>query len=652
MANITLTLPDGATREVPAGTTALDVARSISERLAKKALAAKVDGRVIDLSRPLVADAKLEIILEGTPDGLEVQRHSTAHIMASVVQKLFPGTKVTIGPTVEHGFYYDFDPPAPFAPGDLERIEAAMRDVVRANHSFVRKEVSRDDAIALFRDLGETYKVEIISAIPATDKITLYQHGDWVDLCRGPHIPATGRAGAFKLDRVAGAYWRGDERNKMLQRIYGLCFGTEKELKEHLARIEEAKKRDHRRVGKDLDLFSMDEDVGGGLVLWHPKGARIRLLVEDFWREEHLASGYEVVYSPHIAKVDLWNTSGHTSFYRENMFAGMDVEGQDYLVKPMNCPFHVKIFKSRVRSYRELPLRFAELGTVYRYERSGVLHGLLRVRGFTQDDAHLFCAPDQVKDELASTLQFCLRILKTFGFEDFQVTLSTRPKEFVGDPAVWDTAERYLKEAIEAAGLPFGVDVGGGAFYGPKIDMQIKDVLGRAWQCSTIQLDFSLPERFDLRFSSKGGALERPIMIHRALLGSIERFFGVLIEHYAGALPTWLAPIQARVVTVADRHNEWAAEVQRTLTREGFRADHDDSGEKLGAKIRTAQLEKIPYMLVVGDREVAERAVAPRARSGEDLKTMPLAEFVERLRQESRIPRGGVRGASSGASHP
>jgi threonyl-tRNA synthetase len=643
MANITLTLPDGATREVPAGTTALDVARSISERLAKKALAAKVDGRVIDLSRPLVADAKLEIILEGTPDGLEVQRHSTAHIMASVVQKLFPGTKVTIGPTVEHGFYYDFDPPAPFAPGDLERIEAAMRDVVRANHSFVRKEVSRDDAIALFRDLGETYKVEIISAIPATDKITLYQHGDWVDLCRGPHIPATGRAGAFKLDRVAGAYWRGDERNKMLQRIYGLCFGTDKELKEHLARIEEAKKRDHRRVGKDLDLFSMDEDVGGGLVLWHPKGARIRLLVEDFWREEHLASGYEVVYSPHIAKVDLWNTSGHTSFYKDNMFAGMEVEGHDYLCKPMNCPFHVKIFKSRVRSYRELPLRFAELGTVYRYERSGVLHGLLRVRGFTQDDAHLFCAPDQVKDELASTLQFCLRILKTFGFEDFRVTLSTRPKDFVGAVENWDLAERYLKEAIEAAGLAYTVDAGGGAFYGPKIDMQIKDVLGRAWQCSTIQLDFSLPERFDLRFSSKGGTLERPIMIHRALLGSIERFFGVLLEHYAGALPPWLAPVQARVVTVSERHDAWAAEVQRTLSAEGFRVDRDDSGEKLGAKIRAAQLEKIPYMLVVGDREVAERAVAPRARTGEDLKTMPLERFAERLRDEARIPRGGAR---------
>jgi threonyl-tRNA synthetase len=641
---ISLTLPDGSHREVSRGATGLEIARGISERLAKRALAAKLDGRVIDLSRPIKESASFEVVLEGSEAGLEVMRHSTAHIMASAVQKLFPGTKVTIGPTVENGFYYDFDPPAPFTPEDLQRIEDKMREIVAADAAFVRQEISRDEAVELFRKLGEDYKVEIISAISATETLTLYQHGDWIDLCRGPHLPSTGRAGAFKLTHTAGAYWRGDERNKMLQRIYGVSFAREGELREYLARLEEAKRRDHRRLGKDLELFSLDDEVGGGLVLWHPKGARVRLLIEDFWRQEHLAAGYEMVFSPHIAKVDLWNTSGHTSFYKQNMFAGMDVEGHDYLVKPMNCPFHVKIYRSRVRSYRELPLRWAELGTVYRYERSGVLHGLLRVRGFTQDDAHIFCAPDQVKSELARTLRFCLDLLRAFGFEDYQVTLSTRPQEFVGDPEKWDLAEQYLREAAEAAGLKYTVEVGGGAFYGPKIDLQIKDVLGRAWQCSTIQLDFSLPERFDLRFASPTGTLERPIMIHRALLGSIERFFGVMLEHYAGAFPLWLAPVQARVLTVSERHEAWARSVADRLGAEGFRVECDAGPDKLGAKIRVAQMEKIPYMLIVGEREVEAAGVSPRARSGEDLKTMPLDVFIERFRSEARVPRGGSRG--------
>jgi threonyl-tRNA synthetase len=646
MAEIKITLPDGSQRSVAKGTPALEIARGISERLAKKALAAKINGKVVDLSRPIVEDASFEVVLEGTPDGLEVCRHSTAHIMASAVQKLFPGTKVTIGPTVEHGFYYDFDPPRPFAPEDLERIEAKMREIVAADQPFSRTEVPRDTAIERFREMGEDYKVEIISAIPASETITLYQHGDWIDLCRGPHLPSTGRAGAFKLTHIAGAYWRGDERNKMLQRIYGVSFQSEKDLKEYLAKLEEAKRRDHRRLGKDLDLFSMEEEVGGGLVLWHPRGARVRLIMEDFWREAHLAGGYDLVYTPHIAKVDLWNTSGHTGFYKENMFAGMDVDGQDYLVKPMNCPYHIKIFKGRVRSYRELPLRFAELGTVYRYERSGVLHGLLRVRGFTQDDAHLFCAPDQVKVELGRTLDFCLGVLRTFGFTDYQVTLSTRPEKFVGEPRSWDIAEQYLREIIEEAGLTYNVDAGGGAFYGPKIDMQIKDVLGRAWQCSTIQLDFNLPERFDLRFASKEGTLDRPIMIHRALLGSIERFFGVLLEHYAGALPTWLSAVQARVLTVSERHEVWAREATAALAAQGFRVECDAGPDKLGAKIRNAQLEKIPYMLIVGDREVEAKGVAPRTRAGEDLKTMPLDAFIEHLRKDARIPRGGKRDSS------
>ena len=638
MADLTLTLPDGSTRNLPAGSTALDAARSIAERLAKKALAAKLNGQVVDLSRVLAESGSFEVILEGSPEGLDIVRHSTAHIMASVVQKLFPGTKVTIGPVIENGFFYDFDAPKAFAPEDLPKIEEAMREVIKANAPFVRTEIPRDAALELFRKLGEDYKVELISAIPEDQHISLYAHGDWVDLCRGVHLPSTGRAGAFKLTHVAGAYWRGDERNKMLSRIYGLCFSTEKDLKAHLDRLEEAKKRDHRRLGKDLDLFSIDDQVGAGLVLWHPKGGRIRVIVEDFWRDEHLRGGYDLVYSPHIAKVDLWNTSGHTSFYKDSMFSGMDVDGQEYLAKPMNCPFHVKIFKNKIRSYRDLPLRFAELGTVYRYERSGVLHGLLRVRGFTQDDAHLFCTPENVREELASTLQFCLRILKTFGFEEFSVTLSTRPKEFVGEPAVWDRAEDHLRQAIEAAGLKYTIDEGGGAFYGPKIDMQIKDVLGRAWQCSTIQIDFNLPERFDLRFSAADGTLQRPIMIHRALLGSIERFFGVLLEHYAGALPLWMAPVQARIVTVSDRQGDWSLEVEKRLKAEGLRVERDDSNEKLGAKIRAAQLEKIPYMLVIGDREAEARAVAPRTRTGEDLKTMPLEQFIALIRKEAAIP--------------
>jgi threonyl-tRNA synthetase len=641
---VRITLPDGSHREVPRGAKAAEIARAISDRLAKRAVAARVDGRLTDLSRPVDGDCTFELILADSEDGVEVMRHSTAHIMASAVQKLFPGTKVTIGPTVENGFYYDFDPPRPFSPEDLAAIESKMREIVAEDVAFVRSEVPRDEAIRLFTEMGEDYKVEIISAIPSGEPITLYRHGDWIDLCRGPHLPSTGRAGAFKLTHIAGAYWRGDERNKMLQRIYGVCFPSEKELEAHLQRLEEAKKRDHRRLGVDLDLYSMDDVVGGGLVLWHPKGARVRLVIEDFWREEHLRGGYELVYSPHIARVDLWNQSGHTSFYKENMFAGIDVEGQKYLVKPMNCPFHVRIFKSRVRSYRELPLRWAELGTVYRYERSGVLHGLLRVRGFTQDDAHIFCTPEQVKDELARTLDFCLAVLRAFGFEDYRVTLSTRPKEFVGDVARWDLAEAYLREVLDAAGLAYEVDVGGGAFYGPKIDMQIKDVLGRAWQCSTIQLDFSLPERFDLRFASAHGTLERPTMIHRALLGSMERFFGVLVEHHGGAFPVWLAPVQARILTVSERHEPWAREVQKHLAEAGFRVECEAGPDKLGAKIRAAQLEKIPYMLVVGDREVEARGVAPRTRAGEDLKTMPLDAFVLRLRQESRVPRGGSRG--------
>jgi threonyl-tRNA synthetase len=569
---------------------------------------------------------------------LERLRHSTAHVMAKAVQTLFPGTKVTIGPSIDTGFYYDFDPPKPFAEEDLAAIEAEMKKIIKAKEPFERTEVPRDEALAMFRELGETYKVEIIESLPADATSSIFKTGEWFDLCRGPHIEHTGRIKAFKLLSVAGAYWRGDEKNPMLQRIYGTAFFDKKELRAYLHQIEEAKKRDHRKLGKELDLFSIDETIGGGLVLWHPKGARVRYEMEEFWRREHYANGYELVASPHIARDELWRTSGHLGFYSENMYSGMDVDGTDYLVKPMNCPFHLTIFKKGLRSYRELPLRWAELGTVYRYERSGVLHGLLRVRGFTQDDAHLFMTREQLPGEIERVLDFCLHILKTFGFTDFKLMLSTRPEKFVGDPAVWDEAEAALLAELKRSGLEYGVDEGGGAFYGPKIDLMLRDSLGREWQCSTIQVDFNLPERFDLRYVGADGERHRVVMLHRALMGSIERFFAILVEHYAGKFPVWLAPVQARVVTISERQNEWAAEVRAKLAAAGMRVEADLSGDKLGAKIRRAQLEKIPYMLVVGDNEVEAGQIAPRSRDGEQLDAMGIDAFLEHVGPQLRPP--------------
>ncbi len=630
---------DGGVLELPDGVTAMEALAEYDKNLLKTTAAVRIDGRVSDLRTGLSGDVTLEPVPVDTPEGLEVYRHTTAHIMAQAVKSLYSDAKVTIGPAIEDGFYYDFDVERPFTPEDLKKIEKRMKEIVKADYTIERESLSKDEAIKLFEEMGETYKVELIREIP-DETVTVYRQDGFVDLCRGPHLPRTGMIRAFKLVSTAGAYWRGDERNRMLQRIYGTSFPTKEALKDYLNRLEEAKKRDHRKLGKELGLFSISEDIGPGLVLWHPDGAVIRGIIEDFWRREHRRHGYQYIYTPHIAKTVLWKRSGHWDFYRENLFSPMDVEGQEYIVKPMNCPFHIDIYKSRIRSYRELPIRYAELGTVYRFERSGVLHGLLRVRGFTQDDAHIFTRPDQLEDEIKGVLNFTLYILKSFGFNDFDIFLSTRPEKFVGTPGNWDLAEGALKKALEASGLPFSIDPGEGVFYGPKIDIKIKDVLGRAWQCSTIQVDFNLPERFDVSYRNEKGVEARPIMIHRALMGSLERFFGCLIEHYAGAFPFWLAPVQMILLTVTDRNAEYAKGVFDALVKEGFRAELDIRNEKLGFKIREAQKRKIPYQLVIGDRETAEGLVSPRRRGGETLEAMKLDQFIDLVKRENK-PMGG-----------
>jgi threonyl-tRNA synthetase len=584
------------------------------------------------------------VIEEKSPEQhspLDRLRHSTAHVMASAVKRLFPDATVTIGPAIDTGFYYDFDVERPFTEEDLPRIEAEMARVVAADEPFVREEVSREDALRLFEGMGETYKVEIIRGIAQGQTISLYRNGDFVDLCRGPHIERTGQIAAFKLLSVAGAYWRGDERNPMLSRIYGTAFMSQEDLDAYLTQIEEAKRRDHRKLGRELDLFSIDELVGPGLVLWHPKGAMVRYQIEELLRRQLLASGYQLVNTPHVAREDLWKTSGHLEFYADLMYGPMEVEGKRYRAKPMNCPFHMAIYRSALRSYRDLPMRLAELGTVYRFERSGVLHGLLRVRGFTQDDAHLFCHPDDLSAEIDDVLRFGLGVLRTFGFEKFRLFLATRPEKYVGDLASWDHAEAALRQALERSGMAWELDAGGGAFYGPKIDVKIEDAIGREWQLSTFQVDFNLPERFDLQFVDKDGQRRRPSVIHRALLGSMERFFAILVEHYAGAFPLWLAPVQARVLTVTDRAQAFAREVQKQLQGAGLRAEADLTSDKLGAKVRRAQLDKIPYMLVIGDRESEAGTVAPRARDGKTEPAVPLAAIVARLTRDATPNQGG-----------
>jgi threonyl-tRNA synthetase len=561
--------------------------------------------------------------------------------MADAVLRLRPHAKVTIGPAIENGFYYDFDT-EPFAPDDIARIEAEMAKIIAQNLAFERKVISREQALALFGGKGESYKVEIIKSIPEGEEISLYQHGDFVDLCAGPHVERTGQIKAFKVLSFAGAYWRGDEHNAQLQRVYGTAFASRDELKAHLARIEEAKRRDHRVLGKQLDLFSVDELVGPGFVLWHPKGAIVRGVLEDMIRKEVVKRGYQPVYTPHVAREQLLEKSGHLAHYKENLFGGMELEGQRYLVRPMNCPFHVAIYRSQLRSYRELPVRYAELGTVYRYERSGVLHGLMRVRGFTQDDAHLFITEEQIEAELAACVRFGMDVLRMFGFEEVKFFMATRPKDFMGEIEAWNRAEAAIRRVLESTGMPFEVDEGGGAFYGPKIDLKIRDALGREWQCTTFQLDYQMPERFELEYVAADGSRQRPIMIHRALLGSIERFIAVLIEHFAGAFPIWLAPVQARVITVSEKAEAYGREVEGVLLAAGLRADADLSADKLNAKIRNAQLEKIPYMLVVGERDMAARVVSPRTRDGKQLPAQPVDDLAKTLVAEAAVPSLGV----------
>ncbi len=599
------------------------------------AVALKVDGHVYDLSiiDRLEDNMAIEAVMTDTPEGLEIYRHSTSHIMAHAVKELFPDVKVAIGPAIEDGFYYDFDVEKPFTPEDLQRIEEKMKEIIRANTPFKRKIMSREEAIDFFRIRGEDYKVELLEEME-DDEVSLYEEGDFVDLCRGPHVPSTGYIKAFKLLNTAGAYWRGDEKNKMLQRIYGTAFADKKKLKEYLNFLEEVKKRDHRRLGKELDLFSINEEIGPGLILWHPDGALIRKTIEDFWRNEHLKADYQLLYTPHIAKLHLWERSGHWNFYRENMYSPMEIEGINYEIKPMNCPFHIAIYKSSLRSYRDFPIRYAELGTVYRYERSGVLHGLLRVRGFTQDDAHIFCREDQIEDEILRVLDFTLFILQTFGFTEYQVYLSTRPEKYVGSLENWERSTNALKLALEHKGLDYEIDPGEGVFYGPKIDIKVKDSLGRQWQCSTIQVDFNNPERFDVTYRGSDGKEHRPIMIHRALMGSLERFFGILIEHYAGAFPLWLSPTQVGVVTVAERHVDYAQKVLRQLKEEGIRAKGYFDNEKVNYKIRQASLRKIPYLVIIGDREVDSGELPVRKRGRVQSGPYKLQEFIEKLKGE------------------
>ena len=576
---------------------------------------------------------------------LDALRHSTSHVMAQAVLEMFPEARLGIGPPIEDGFYYDFDLPRSLTPEDLTAIETRMREIIQGAHPFVRREVSREEALKLFAD--QPYKLELIEEMGEDEVISTYTHDGFTDLCAGPHLEHTGQIppDGFKLLSIAGAYWRGDERQPMLQRIYGTVWPSHEALEAYLQRQEEIEKRDHRRLGKELDLFSIHPELGAGLILWHPKGGLIRAIAEDFWHQEHLKWGYDLVYSPHIGRAWLWGTSGHLDFYRENMYSPLDIEGQEYYLKPMNCPFHIMIYKSRRRSYRELPLRWAELGTVYRYERSGVLHGLLRVRGFTQDDAHIFCRPDQIEDEILGCLDLTLHLLSSFGFREYEVALSVRDPEhkekYIGDDAMWEEAEGSLLKALERRGLPYTRMEGEAVFYGPKIDIHIKDVLGRLWQLTTIQFDFNLPERFDMAFVGEDGREHRPYMVHRALLGSMERFFGILIEHYGGAFPVWLAPVQAVLIPIADRHNEYARQVQQRLQEAGLRVEVDDRSERMSAKIRDAQLQKIPYMLVVGDREVAEGTVAVRLRTEEDLGARSVEVFIA-LAQEAIAHKRGI----------
>ena len=606
-------------------------------------VALKVNGAVMGLGQRL-SDAPegagpilIEPLFFSSPEGQEVYHHSSAHILAQAVKELYPEVQLAIGPPIEDGFYYDFDLGRPFTPEDLKKIERKMKEIVTARYSFERKILPKQEAIRFFQERGEHYKVEMIQEMPEDEIVTIYEQGPFSDLCRGPHVISTRHITAFKLLSAAGAYWRGDERKPMLQRIYGTSFPSREALDTHLERLEEAKRRDHRRLAKALDLYSIVDDVGPGLVIWHPKGAKIRKLIEDHWREQHERHGYDFVYSPHIARLDLWKQSGHLDFYRENMYAPMSIDGVDYELKPMNCPFHILIYKSHLRSYRDLPIRYAELGTVYRYERSGVLHGLMRVRGFTQDDAHIFCRPDQVEGEILNVLELTVSTLRQFGFNDYEICVSTRPEKAVGSVENWKRATSALESALKTRNMPYRIDPGEGVFYGPKIDLKIKDVLGRAWQCTTVQVDFNLPERFNLSYIGEDGKEHQPIMIHRALMGSIERFFGILIEHYAGAFPLWLAPVQIKILPITDHQHAYAAEVETALSKTGFRVELDLRNEKVGLKIREAEVAKIPYMIILGAREAEGKKLSIRRRSEGNMGETDLDSLIKRLKEETHL---------------
>ncbi|MAT05035.1 MAG: threonine--tRNA ligase [Acidimicrobiaceae bacterium] len=648
MANITVSLPDGSERELPEGSTALDLAGSIGKRLAKSAVAATVDGAETDLTAPLHDGDTVSIITADTDEGRHVLRHSTSHVMAQAVTRLFPGAKFSIGPAIENGFYYDFELPGgkTFSDDDLAAIEAEMRKIIAENQPFERIEMSMDEGAELFAD--QPYKVDLIDrfreqASDAEDAteiqggvVSAYRNSpEFVDMCVGPHVPSTGKLGHFKLQKVAGAYWRGNEKGPMLQRVYGTAWESKQALADHLHQLEEAAKRDHRKLATELDLLSFPSELGGGLAVWHPKGALVRKLMEDYSRTRHEHGGYEFVFTPHLTKQVLYEISGHLDWYADGMYPPMEMDNGTYYMKPMNCPMHCLIFRSRQRSYRELPLRLFELGTVYRYERAGTLHGLLRIRGFTQDDAHIYCTEDQLADEITSLLDFVLSVLRAFGFDDFTFNLSTKdPDKYVGSDEIWEKATQALREALDRHGVDYGVKEGDAAFYGPKIDIDVRDAIGRSWQLSTIQADFNHPERFDLEYVGADNERHRPIMLHRALFGSVERFFGVLLEHYAGNFPTWLAPLQVRVLPVATAHEEYAQQVVDRLGGNGVRVDMIGAGDALGKRIRSSKMEKIPYILVVGDDDVADGTVGVNPRGGEVERGVDVGVFVQRLTDE------------------
>ena len=647
METVNITMPDGAIRQVARGTTPAEIAQQISPRLAKEALVARVspsngpaaaapDGELVDLRLPLDRDTKLSILTAKDPDAVQVLRHSAAHLLAAAVLELFPNVKLGIGPPIDTGFFYDFVREEPFTPEDLERIEKKMRELAAQDIPNERKMLPKAEALELYRNWNQTFKCELVEERAIEPMVSFYTTGKFIDFCRGPHIPSTGRIRAFKLMSVAGAYWKGQEGNPQMQRIYGACFYTQAELDDYIHKLEEAKRRDHRRLGQDLDLFSIQEEAGPGLIFWHPKGGLVRKLMEDWLREELLSRGYDLVFTPHLMLLDLWKTSGHANFYSENMFSPVEVEKAEYQLKPMNCPGHILIYKSRLRSYRELPVRLAELGTVYRYERSGVLHGLLRVRGFTQDDAHIFCMPEQIESEIEACIDFAFAVMKTFGFDKYVVELSdwdsAHPENYAGSPDDWARSTGALETTLSKLNVPFKRMSGEAAFYGPKIDIKLIDAIGRPWQLSTVQFDFNLPGRFGLEYVGEDGNRHVPLMVHRALWGSVERFFGILIEHYAGAFPAWLAPVQAEVLPLSEKFSVYANNVAAELRTAGFRVHLDERNEKLQAKIRDAQMQKIPYMLIVGAKEAEAGTVSVRHQSKGDLGPRPLAEFISDLR--------------------